>query len=248
MIDELSISVPGLGSTRTVSVKVPDVCPICKKNISPQRKFASAIGDAEKGVRAIGIYYCSGCNYVFLCTYDVVIEESAHMGTHAVIYDTDGTVEPIKHAERIFDDALNKVSERFSKIYNDSLAAEEYGLDEIAGMGYRKALEFLIKDYLVYDDPVNADSIKAMNLSKCIKDKVPVTNLKIVAERCAWIGNDFAHYVPLHDDKDIDDLKALLESSIYWVLMELKAKEAADEIQHKGRPQKEVAPPDPSTE
>ena len=36
----------------------------------------------------------------------------------------------------------------FLTIYNQSLSAEDNNLDQIAGIGYRKALEFLIKDYL----------------------------------------------------------------------------------------------------
>ena len=36
----------------------------------------------------------------------------------------------------------------FSIIYNQALTAEKYKLDEIAGVGYGKALEFLIKDYV----------------------------------------------------------------------------------------------------
>ena len=37
---------------------------------------------------------------------------------------------------------------KFIDVYNQSLEAEIKGLDEIAGMGFRKSLEILVKDFV----------------------------------------------------------------------------------------------------
>lgn len=37
----------------------------------------------------------------------------------------------------------------FASLYRQALAAEGYGLTDISGMGFRKALEFLVKEYAI---------------------------------------------------------------------------------------------------
>ena len=50
-----------------------------------------------------------------------------------------------------FDENIKKLSSNFCEIFNQAYVAELMKLNEIAGIGYRKALEFLIKDYkLIY--------------------------------------------------------------------------------------------------
>ncbi len=43
----------------------------------------------------------------------------------------------------------NPVSSKFIKTYLQSLEAENYGLDELAGMRFRKAIEYLVKDWAI---------------------------------------------------------------------------------------------------
>jgi hypothetical protein len=44
---------------------------------------------------------------------------------------------------------ISKVSPDFCAIYEEAFKAEQYSLLLVAGPGYRKALEFLIKDYII---------------------------------------------------------------------------------------------------
>ena len=41
--------------------------------------------------------------------------------------------------------SVEELSPQFAELYNQAAAAEAYSLLDIAGMGYRKSLEFLIK-------------------------------------------------------------------------------------------------------
>lgn len=50
----------------------------------------------------------------------------------------------------VFSDIINEISPGFVKIYNQAHEAEIRLLDDIVGGGYRKALEFLIKDICIY--------------------------------------------------------------------------------------------------
>jgi len=55
----------------------------------------------------------------------------------------------INNAEKAFPKEVEKYSKNFIVIYNQAFTAEINGLTEICGLGYRKAFEFLIKDYLI---------------------------------------------------------------------------------------------------
>jgi hypothetical protein len=53
---------------------------------------------------------------------------------------------PKNPTSRTFDAPIQKVSPTFCEIYDEASAAESESLTQICGVGYRKALEYLIKD------------------------------------------------------------------------------------------------------
>lgn len=55
-----------------------------------------------------------------------------------------------------FSEEIKRISPRFIKVYEQSMIAEENELDEIDGVGLRKALEILVKDYLIDKSPDDA--------------------------------------------------------------------------------------------
>ena len=66
---------------------------------------------------------------------------------------------------------------------------------QICGTGYRKSLEFLIKDYLISTLPEDQhEAIKNKFLNNCIRDNISNINIKTVASRAVWLGNDETHY------------------------------------------------------
>lgn len=129
-------------------------------------------------------------------------------------------------AREIFSDIINEVSSTFDQIYNQALAAEQLGLDQICGVGYRKSLEFLIKDYLIsnLESEDNKDKIKKKRLGACIENDVTSENIKAVAKRATWLGNDETHYVKKWEDKQVEDLKGLIKLTIKWIETEIETK------------------------
>ncbi|MEC5403874.1 hypothetical protein, partial [Clostridioides difficile] len=53
---------------------------------------------------------------------------------------------------RKFPDSIKEISSRFCNVYKQAESALNNDLDEICGMGFRKALEVLVKDYLTNDN------------------------------------------------------------------------------------------------
>jgi hypothetical protein len=115
---------------------------------------------------------------------------------------------------------VTKISPRFCEIANEAQKAEGEKWKLIAGPGYRKALEFLVKDYLCKELPDEAENIKKLLLGSCIEKYVTNTNVKKMAARAAWIGNDETHYVRKWEDKDLEDLKKLIALTVHWIEME----------------------------
>ncbi|WBX72977.1 DUF4145 domain-containing protein [Tenacibaculum pacificus] len=106
------------------------------------------------------------------------------------------------------------------KIYNEAYSAEQQNLKEICGVGYRKALEFLIKDYVILNNKEKEDKILKMGLGNCIKDLVTDDRVKSVSKRAVWLGNDETHYVRRWETKNLEDLKKLISLTVHWIEME----------------------------
>ena len=122
-----------------------------------------------------------------------------------------------------------KISPRFVAIANQANAAEVHSLDDVAGMAYRKALEFLIKDYCIKCHPDKASEIRKALLMQCIKAYVS-DGLKKCAIRATWLGNDETHYDRIWTDHDIEDLKRLLKLTQNWIDNELLTSRYVNEM------------------
>lgn len=197
--------------------KFPEVgvkCPFCKVTIRPKALYEKSVDN--------GWYYacdCTNCGKMFIA--EICYDDSCEKYYCKHTY-------PENVIKKEFSNRILQLSEKFVDIYNQAYAAEAYGLEEIAGMGYRKSLEFLIKDYLIHADPNQADTIRKVPLAQCINERVQNQNIKAVASRSAWLGNDFTHYVPKFEDKDISNMKNFIDAVVYWVNMELITEEALE--------------------
>lgn len=127
------------------------------------------------------------------------------------------------HKTRKFQDEINELSPNSVKIYGESEFAEQENLTEICGVGYRKALEFLIKDYLIKKYPEKEEEIKNKSLGNCISEMIDNSRIKEIAKRATWLGNDETHYFKEWEDKDLEDLKRLIEITVHFITMEIEA-------------------------
>ncbi|MCL6446104.1 MAG: hypothetical protein K6T83_22115, partial [Alicyclobacillus sp.] len=120
-----------------------------------------------------------------------------------------------------FSEHITELSPSFVEIYNQASEAEHHGLDQVAGPGYRKCLEFLIKDYVI--KRTEKDSVKREQLMSVIMNHIHHDRIKEIAKRAAWLGNDETHYERRWEDRDIQDLKKLINLVVHYIEMELEA-------------------------
>ena len=201
----------GLNSNRSVS-KVAINCPFCRSYNTPDYLFFHE-------------------GFVFAqCT-------NSYCGKHFVLgYGYDGNFTHVQHNSvthsRSFSEIINNISSSFQEIYNQAYCAEQLNLEHICGVGYRKALEFLIKDYLISEteDEVLKENIKKKHLGNCINENVQNEKIKAVAKRAAWLGNDETHYLRRWEGKDVNDLKRLIDLTIHWIESEVETRQLLEDM------------------
>lgn len=199
----------------------PEQCPLCHFSIEPNH-----IGDEwyldSRSRRHLAIFYiCPHCCRPFVAHF---IDSDPEGKTMQPQLDYCG---PKLYSEQQFDVNIQGLSPQFVKIYNQAFEAENQQLDEIAGIGYRKALEFLVKDYCKHMHPGESDEIERTWLKTCIIKFIPQQSIQTLASRAAWIGNDEAHYTRKHEDRDIADMKRFIQAMVHYIGMELVVEDAA---------------------
>lgn len=204
-------------------------CPKCSRSI-----VNATIGWARQAGYIFAIHTCTYCGqaiYFFLFTPPSMPEEFDEAGSRLFVH-------PTPRAREEVEERLQKVSPRFQRIYNQALTAELLGLDEIAGMGQRKALEFLLKDFATYKCPEKQETIRKSSV-KTVIDNYLATDyprLKIASERAAWLGNDEAHYIRKWEGKDLQDLKTLIRLVLNEIDAQLLLEQLPVEMPHPGGP------------
>ena len=183
----------------------PDECPMCHRHLVPSEIEARATGQ-EKIEVAFQCTYTE-CRSIFIGYYEREPNNLYKLKN----------VSPRKFEGTKFAREIDATSTEFVTIYNQAEAAETAGYDRIAGMGYRKSLEFLIKDYLLLIYPDKKNDISKALLGKCIDEYVDDPKIKAYAKRAAWLGNDETHYIRKWESKDIADLKILIRLCTNWI-------------------------------
>ena len=199
-------------------------CPICHTSFNGETVSAALFpyfGDTCGSLFAV--HFCSACENAFVSHY----LPSNYSDAYEVVGSWPTSPEPQSH-----DSAVEKLSPDYIKIYAQACQAERNSLTEICGMGYRKALEFLVKDYAIYRVPGDEETIKALPLAKCIDKYIDSPRIKSLAQRSAWLGNDETHYVRAHQDRSYLDIKKFLHAIETFVSADL-AVDDAESIPHK---------------
>lgn len=197
----------GRSHTRAIH-GIPDICPYCHKQIVPALIYAvDGIGKLQVWMQCVN----SRCQRTFTGYYE-------HNGSS---YFFNGQTDVGDVMLKEFSDDIQNLSPDFCNIYNQAYHSEQLKLFEICGAGYRKALEFLVKDYAIKNFPVETKKIKIMPLMPCIKEYIKDIKIQAVAERAVWLGNDETHYERKWNELELNDMKILIEITIRYLETEM---------------------------
>jgi len=219
-------------SQHQVEIGPPDECPVCHRHI--EAKFLELViynpGFANPHELQV-VFQCPShtCQSVFIAYY-------ARLGLPGPF--AFGGCRPFSPQCDECSAEIKQLSPGFCEIFQQAQIADAMGLHQICGLGYRKALEFLLKDYAISVEQAQADEIKASHrlvgkgsiLNAYITDR----RIQAVGERAVWLGNDEAHYDRRWEDKDVGDLKRLLAATVHWIEIALTTDQYTKDMPNPG--------------
>lgn len=197
-------------------------CPICNSSIAPVEKSKFFNSDSKM---YFFMFECPACNKGFITHYNYTNERKIKNNISYNMLKLVNSYPKVPESHQ-FDENIKKLSSNFCEIFNQAYVAEQMNLNEIAGIGYRKALEFLIKDYCIDKNKEQEEKIKKEPLSQVITNYILSDKIKNLAKASIWIGNDETHYVRKYEDKDIKDLKRFISATVAYITYELIADSA----------------------
>ena len=197
----------------TSRVYMPNICPMCNTTLEMSPLFG--FYDFDPLYRELKIPYvilkCTKCDRISFAAYEeTTFEENSGRTADLIAYQL--YPQPTKQKE--FSEDIKAKYPRFCSVYNEALLAEHNRLNEICGMGYRKALEILIKDYAIEKDPDKEEEIKKAFLANCINSYIKSDKIQALSKASAWIGNDETHYEKRHIEYSIQELKLFIDAVV----------------------------------
>lgn len=203
-LDVNAIDLQG-GQTQVRLEEVPDVCPRCHRNVHPKDIATTILRERESCQE---VFRCTHqkCQELFIATYRSTQRQSVQQ---LPIFEL-VNVAPWSARQTEFPVTVQEASPTFVEIYNQAIVAESQNLTQLVGIGLRKSLEFLIKDFACLEQPEQEESIRATQLGTCISQFISEQNVKECAKRAAWLGNDETHYIRKWETRDVKDLKCWL--------------------------------------
>lgn len=194
-------------------------CPICGVSLNPDLLYAVVLTNEEDEDlnKAFVLNYCPKCDECFIS------KHTYNSDTDVYEYKSSA---PVTFFQQSFSTEIEHLSPDFVSIYNDSLHAESLGMTSICGMGYRKALEYLVKDFAISVNPDSEDAITNSPLSQCIDKYIDNPRLQSLAKASAWLGNDETHYIKKHPQYGTNELKAFINAFVTFIDADLAYKKA----------------------
>ncbi len=219
MFQTISVCRLSSNSISQEEVDIASSCPYCGTAIIPELLYASLVEDFEddSNNKLFILNFCPNCNECFVSRHSY--DESS--GTYSFESSTQ-----INFFHIDFSKNIENLFPNFVSIYNESAQAESLGLTSICGMGYRKSLEFLVKDYAISLHQEDSAKISIMPLAQCIDQYIDNSRLKTLAKASAWLGNDETHYVKKHVNYGLNELKAFITATVTYVDAELAVLDA----------------------
>lgn len=188
----------------TTSVEIEDVCPMCHKAGKPEYANGCLIRSFNNGEKPLifVVWYCTHCKRYYVSLY--------HMKSSLQNTELDTLYPyPKEFDEQTVPQKVKETYPNFYKIYAEACECERQGLLSISGTGYRKALEFLVKDYLQKEQHLSETEVGDCRLEKCCK-KIEFEDIRILANAATWLGNDETHYIVKHPEQDLKQMKKFL--------------------------------------
>lgn len=195
MHDELIYVKTNTGLDHQLRIEKPNICPKCKTSIfATLDTYSNVTYNKASEEIFTAIFLCPNCQEHFVTNYKIIYDNQKqyviNIG-YSINYAIDNDIP----------NNIKALSPNFVKIYEQALTAHENGLNELVGIGLRKSIEFLVKDYLINAKCLPQKEVEQMFLQNAIH-KLKDEDITSLAEKITWLGNDESHFVRKHTEID----------------------------------------------
>jgi len=186
-----------IGNNTYTNVRILKICPFCNVGNNPTTDFV--------GAKRVGDYVY--CFFSHLCTNC----DKTHWTVEKKFFQNKGDGEIISviphNGTTEFQQNISELSPRFVDIFHQAETAENMELFDIAGMGYRAALEILIKDFGLKSAGEKKETIERYSLQDAIEHYFKKDSIegRSAGNYVRKNGNDFIHW---QKDKSSFDAKS----------------------------------------
>lgn len=199
----LPITVNNQSTNREIKINIdlPKSCPYCEQIQTPFLKSSSGLEQNDSLFSVI--FICNECKQHFLIQY-----KKQATNLYNSIHNSHPVYISYKSSDEQFSQDLKECSPEFIKIFLQLNIAEKHNLNDLLKLGYRKAIEQLVWDYLIKFENKNENSLQ----KKTFPERIKLLNFpqaQWLSDLIAWIGNDGAHPYQRHENLTIEDMKRL---------------------------------------
>lgn len=177
----------------------PSTCPFC--GIETDAITTSVQTTRYKNGRVLYLvsYECTHCQNSFVALY----EKLKSADREALQY-----IEVLPHPTgKELHQGLSIISPRFVEVHKEAEGAEQYGFFDLAAIGYRKALEILVKDYAIAILGKSKEEVEKKKLEVAIGTYLQQKELLKTADVVRILGNDHTHYKEKYPEHEFPTLK-----------------------------------------
>lgn len=211
-----------------IEVLASNECPICGYamdfNEDCYRNFHDLNTNKQKEFKVFSLRICPHCHKGFVIEYTIENNGSNFKEKSQKSYPY--SISEIRKEKEICD-----ISSDFYDIYGQCLTAKKAGLFHLYGLGLRKALEFLVKDYALNLKKIPKDKLIKKNLHNCITEYFNSSpEIQDIAIACKMIGNNETHWNNQNTSEDIILMEKLIRILTQEIIKEVNVKQARNII------------------
>lgn len=195
-------------------IEETSICPHCSQSVFSEM-VSSSFFEFQKDYNFVVITYkCPDpeCSRIYISLY---LSHNADKKLELLyIYPT--------KLPKILDPLLQEMSPRFIESYRQANIAENHNCFDLAGSGYRNAIEILIKDYAIIELKEDPTTVAKKKLHICIKEYLGDVDLTRCADVVRILGNDNTHYERKYEELDFNILKTYMDIFIQLITTKLR--------------------------
>ncbi len=173
----------------------PMICPYCGVYTEATAVIGESFSLTGNKSAIVISFQCTRCKKSFLAVY---IEEN-----HCY---TLNTIIPIAENDEVHE-GLKTVSPEFERIHQQAYRAELRGDIDLAAVGYRTALEVLVKDFAIRELGEKEEEVTSKKLAQAIEDYSGSIELLATSDVVRMLGNDYTHYLKKYENIGFETLK-----------------------------------------